>query len=471
MIKEHRRAFKLMRMALDLSLVTAAYYAIYLALRLGVNPLGLNLDYHPDYHWRVPAFIAVCWTFSFVISGAYNQSTRAIPPFRAILIAAKMLGIMLAVFVMGLFAFKIQFLSRKFMGTYSLSCLGLLTLTKALEFKILGWLRSMGFNTLSVVLIGEGAELREVHDIFSRNPEWGYRVAGALGLERALPKSGSLRSLGKLSDLEEVLRTRIVDELVFAAPSGNSRHLKAVMEAAGLGGIPLRVILNAGFDPVITTVEPMGSKATLVTNPDRRDPYLKLIKRVVDLAGASLLLVLFSPLFLLIGLGVLLTMGLPVFFRQKRAGIKGRVFFLYKFRTMVSDARSAQQQLAGKNEMSGPVFKVKDDPRVTWLGRILRRSSLDELPQLFNVVKGELSLVGPRPLANYEARKVPHWARRRYSVLPGITCYWQVMGRNQIGFEDWMRLDLKYIDEWSLWTDFKILLRTLPAVFFSKGAY
>jgi len=157
MIKEHRRAFKLMRMAVDLSLVSATYYAIYLALRLGVNPLGLNLDYHPDYHWRVPAFIALCWVFSFVSSGAYNQSTRAIAPSSAILIAAKMLGIMLAVFVMGLFAFKIQFLSRKFMGAYSLSCLGLLTLTKALEFKALGWLRGMGFNTLSVVLVGERA--------------------------------------------------------------------------------------------------------------------------------------------------------------------------------------------------------------------------------------------------------------------------------------------------------------------------
>ena len=156
---------------------------------------------------------------------------------------------------------------------------------------------------------------------------------------------------------------------------------------------------------------------------------------------------------------------------QKRSGRNGRAFYLYKFRTMVTGARAAQDELAEKNQMSGPVFKVADDPRVTPIGRILRRYSLDELPQIWNVLRGEISLVGPRPLAMYEARKVPAWAWRRYSVKPGITCLWQVMGRNQIDFMDWMKLDLQYIDTWSLWLDFKILLRTLPAVLSSKGAY
>ena len=138
---------------------------------------------------------------------------------------------------------------------------------------------------------------------------------------------------------------------------------------------------------------------------------------------------------------------------------------------MVHDARKAQAELAEANEMNGPVFKIKQDPRITPLGRILRKYTLDELPQFLNVLRGELSLVGPRPLANYEARKVPHWARRRYSVQPGLTCYWQVMGRNRLSFDEWMRLDLRYIDEWSLWTDLVLILKTVPAVLFSRGAY
>jgi lipopolysaccharide/colanic/teichoic acid biosynthesis glycosyltransferase len=138
---------------------------------------------------------------------------------------------------------------------------------------------------------------------------------------------------------------------------------------------------------------------------------------------------------------------------------------------MVTGARKLQDQLRADNEMDGPVFKVKNDPRITPLGRFLRRTTLDELPQFFNVLRGEMSLVGPRPLANYEARKVPHWARRRYSVKPGLTCFWQVMGRNKLSFEEWMRLDLRYIDEWSFLLDLQLLLRTVPALLLSRGAY
>jgi exopolysaccharide biosynthesis polyprenyl glycosylphosphotransferase len=471
MIKENRRLFKLLRMALDLSLVTLAYYAIYLAVRLGFNPLGLNLDYHPDYHWRVPAFLAVCWIISFLASGAYEQSTRGSAAVQSFLTAFKLLGIMLVILGLGLFAFKVQYLSRKFMGSYSVTCLILLTLSKSLEARILAWLRSLGFNTRSVALVGEGQELKDAYAVFQKHPEWGYRVAGALGLDSRAKAGRGLRSLGRLADLTEVLRTRIVDELVFAAPATRGRQLRVAREAAEEAGIPLRIMLGSDFDGLLTTVEAIGAKNTLVSNPDRRNPYLRLIKRGMDFLGAALAILLLSPLLLLISLLILITMGRPVFFAQKRAGLRGRVFFLYKFRTMVPEARSLQQGLVEQNEMSGPVFKVKNDPRVTPLGRFLRRSSLDELPQFFNVLKGELSLVGPRPLPNYEARRVPAWARRRYSVLPGLTCTWQVSGRNRIGFEDWMRLDLKYIDQWSLWLDIQLILQTLPALLFSKGAY
>jgi lipopolysaccharide/colanic/teichoic acid biosynthesis glycosyltransferase len=178
-----------------------------------------------------------------------------------------------------------------------------------------------------------------------------------------------------------------------------------------------------------------------------------------------------APVMALIALAILVSMGGPILFVQKRAGRNGRVFKLYKFRTMVPDARAKQAALEGDNEMRGPVFKLKKDPRITPLGRFLRRSSLDELPQLWNVLRGDLALVGPRAMAQYEARKVPAWAQRRFSVKPGVTCLREVSGRSSLSFEQWMRLDLQYLDNWTLGLDASILLKTLPAVLSSRGAY
>jgi exopolysaccharide biosynthesis polyprenyl glycosylphosphotransferase len=197
-----------------------------------------------------------------------------------------------------------------------------------------------------------------------------------------------------------------------------------------------------------------------------------LLKMLLDFVGASLLIVLTSPLMLLVGLLIKWSSPGPVLFRQKRSGLNGAPFEIFKFRTMKTNAEQMKDELAAMNEMSGPVFKVTNDPRVTPVGRILRKWSLDELPQLFNVVRGEMSLVGPRPLPVDEVRRFSDLAhRRRLSVKPGITCLWQIKGRNQISdFKEWVRLDLEYIDNWSLLLDLKILLRTLPAVIRATGA-
>jgi exopolysaccharide biosynthesis polyprenyl glycosylphosphotransferase len=379
---------------------------------------------------------------------------------------------MLLAFGVAIFAFKVQFVSRKFLFSYLAFCSLGLAFSKWMEFRTLHALRRLGFNTRSVLLVGEGAPLQEAYQVLASHEEWGYRVAGALGLGQRLPKGDDQpRPLGQLGDLEEVLRTRIVDEVVFAAAGKGREHMASVLETAGQAGVPVRVLLDPALKGLGAQVEPLGGLPSLVTSPDRRNPYLKLLKRLLDIVGAALALVLLLPLFALVALAILLTMGRPVLFRQKRAGTNGRVFFLYKFRTMVPDARKAQDKLSGDNEMDGPVFKVRHDPRITPLGRFLRKWTIDELPQFFNVLRGDMSLVGPRPLANYEARRVPHWARRRYSVAPGLTCYWQVMGRNALSFEEWMRLDLRYIDEWSLGLDLWLLLRTPWALLRARGAY
>ncbi len=197
-----------------------------------------------------------------------------------------------------------------------------------------------------------------------------------------------------------------------------------------------------------------------------------ILKRLLDMAGSSVLLVLTAPIMLAICLAVRIDSKGPIIFSQNRSGLRGRAFRMYKFRTMITNAEQGRAELEDRNEMSGPVFKVKNDPRVTRVGYFLRRSSLDELPQLWNVLRGEMSLVGPRPLPLYETANFGDITqRRRMSVRPGLTCLWQVRGRNTItDFKDWVVLDLEYIDRWSLWLDFKILLRTVPVVLFGWGA-
>ena len=198
----------------------------------------------------------------------------------------------------------------------------------------------------------------------------------------------------------------------------------------------------------------------------------RAIKRIVDVVGAALGLVLLAPLFAIIALLVLLDSGRPVFYPWRVVGRGGRYFTGYKFRTMVPNAEALQRDLAAQNLMSGPVFKMEADPRVTRIGRVLRRFSLDELPQLWSVLKGDMSLVGPRPPLQSEWVQFEPWQRRKLAVTPGITCLWQVSGRADIrNFDDWVRLDLRYIDEWSLLLDGEILLKTVAAVFGRRGAY
>ncbi|MDD5634586.1 MAG: sugar transferase, partial [Candidatus Omnitrophica bacterium] len=195
------------------------------------------------------------------------------------------------------------------------------------------------------------------------------------------------------------------------------------------------------------------------------------IKRVVDISVSLPALVILSPLIALTGVLIKITSSGPIFFKQRRVTLNGRIFTLYKFRSMYEGAEKDKEALEFRNEMTGPVFKIKDDPRITPLGRFLRKTSIDELPQLFNVLKGDISLVGPRPLPVEEVNKFEFWQRRRQSMRSGITCLWQISGRSEVGFEKWMELDLYYIDNWSLGLDFKILLKTIPVVLMGRGAH
>lgn len=196
----------------------------------------------------------------------------------------------------------------------------------------------------------------------------------------------------------------------------------------------------------------------------------EISKRTIDIIGAGSGLVLLSPIIAIVACAVKFTSKGPIFFSQKRVGKNGKLFDMYKFRSMVVNAEELKEKLAHQNEMSGPMFKMKDDPRVTKVGKFIRKTSLDELPQLWNVLKGEMSLVGPRPSLPKEVAQFENWMCKRLTVKPGLTCYWQVSGRNNIGFEEWMRLDNKYVDERNLWIDIKLIFKTVLVLFGDKNA-
>jgi exopolysaccharide biosynthesis polyprenyl glycosylphosphotransferase len=263
----------------------------------------------------------------------------------------------------------------------------------------------------------------------------------------------------------------VVDEVFFAVPADRLDRVTDALETCESLGVDTRVLVDF-YRPTHAHafVEELFALPFYGFSPSLTRQGAFLVKRLMDVAVASVLLVVTAPIFLAVAVAIALTSPGPVFFGQQRAGFHGRRFFMYKFRTMVSGAEEIRDQVLHLNEMSGPVFKAADDPRLTPVGRLLRRTSLDELPQLVNVIKGEMSLVGPRPLPLYEASRIKGAQRRRLALRPGITGLWQVSGRNMVDFEEWMAMDLRYVDQWSLLVDLAILVRTIPTVLSGKGA-
>lgn len=336
--------------------------------------------------------------------------------------------------------------------------------------------RAYGRNLRFVAIVGAGAEAQALARHIQANPQYGYRIRGLFdtadqlaSVPKDLPRGGSLCSLS------QILMREPVDEVLIALPM-HSRFddIRKTLGMCVRTGVSARVtgelLHNSG--PAVPEIEMIGSRACLHYDAVPNWGLGGHIKRVFDVAGAGLGLLAILPLLVIVGVLIKLDSAGPVFFVQTRVGKNRKHFKLIKFRTMTQDAEARQADLESQNEAGGPVFKIKSDPRITKLGSFLRKYSIDELPQLFNVVKGDMSLVGPRPLPLRDVARFEHdWHSRRFSVRPGLTCSWVLKGRSQLEFDDWVRTDLEYIDNWSLLKDIKICLRTIPAVVRGAGAY
>lgn len=481
MIKPREVFLKQLVFLIDVVVLILSFYSAY-HFRATMNLSGWN--YMPgsplfeplrpmdNYLWLLLILLPV-WTGFLSFFGGYRQ-LRMKSYLRIVWTVFK--ACLLGLFSFGalLYLLKVQYVSRTLLGLVFFFSFCFLSLERAALMVCFHVVLKRGYFYRSVLIVGTGRRAQHFVQVVRSHSGWGLKVVGFLDEDPALvgKKLEGVEIIGTLSSLPRLLREKVIDEVIFVVPRGWMSQLEPAMLQCELMGVRATVAVDL-FNMRLAKVEPADLDGIPLISFDTTplDQWKLAMKRVLDVVVAGAGLMALSPLFLVIAGLIKLASPGPVFFRQTRCGLNGRRFMLYKFRSMIANAEAHREELLHLNEMSGPVFKVTNDPRITPFGRFLRKTSLDELPQLINVFKGEMSLVGPRPPIPSEVEQYEPWQRRRLSMRPGITGYWQVSGRNGIkDFNRWTQLDLEYIDRWSLKLDAEILLKTVPAVVMGKGA-
>lgn len=467
MLKQHARFVDLGVRLLDLVLLTTALPIAHAAY--AITPMARAPAPPIEALWVAMVGVLIQWiavSGSFQVYGAYRTQRLSWEVLR--------IGRALALVGLGglaaLFAAN-STMPRLIVGYYFVAAFALLATSRLVIRTIARTLRRRGYNTRTYAVVGVGPEAEAVARTFAKNPHWGFQLAGfILPDNRAVP-APSAPVLGTLEDLGRILEDHVLDEVVFAVPRERLDSVEPAIRACEEQGVAVVISLQPlQIGSGRMSVLELSDMSMLVFTRTPSDVLALAAKRLFDVVVSALALIVLAPLFVVVAIAIKLESRGPVFFRQTRVGLNGRPFKMIKFRSMYADAEERLAALRAMNEMSGPVFKMKNDPRITRVGKFIRKTSIDELPQFWNVLRGEMSIVGPRPPIPSEVREYERWQRRRLSVRPGITCTWQVSGRNAISFEKWMELDLEYIDNWSLWRDFQIFLKTIPAVLTARGA-
>jgi exopolysaccharide biosynthesis polyprenyl glycosylphosphotransferase len=437
----------------------------FLAMRIKVQNFAIFLGF------------LLAWHTSFSVFNLYQprslSSTRKdemVGVLKAAMVAAAIVAVTAPVF-------RIVMITPLFLTVFCVGTAGSMVLSRLLMRSALFALRRRGRNLRTILIAGANPRAVQFARRLESQPELGYRVAGFVD-EHGRADTDTFRQSGYplaagLEDFAAYLRAHVVDEVAVFLPLRSfyleSSKIIAVCEEHGIMvSVPVQSFnLTLGK----AQIEPLEGGPVVTIYTGAMQGSAAFMKRLFDLVVSAISLTILLPVFGVVAILIKGTSKGPVLFAQERLGLHKRLFKVYKFRTMVTDAEIKLPQLEHLNEASGPVFKMKHDPRMTRLGKFLRKTSIDELPQLINVLKGEMSLVGPRPLPVRDYKGFDQdWQRRRFSVRPGITCLWQINGRSSISFQKWMELDMEYIDKWSLWLDFKIILKTVPAVLKGVGA-
>ena len=420
---------------------------------------------------HIVLFIPI-WLIFLSLQDAYKDIQ--IRPFSKELIIILKSGIFASLTLGSLiFIFKMTLTSRLFIGIYSVLSMCLIIIAKILLNKFFGYIHNKGYNQINLLIVGTGKRAREFIKVVKSHSNWGLRIVGLIDDEHGMfgKEIDGFRVLGRIQDISFILHRKVIDRVIFVVPRLWLNRIDEAILACEREGISTSISMDL-YNLRIAKVHQTDFSGfpLLEFETFTAREWQLFVKRVMDILITILLLILFSPIIIITAIAIKVTSKGPVLFTQIRWGLNGRKFKLFKFRTMIVGAEMKKRELEKMNEMDGPVFKINRDPRITKVGRILRKFSIDEIPQLLNVLKGDMSVVGPRPPLPVEVELYKVWQRRRLSLKPGITCIWQVSGRNKIQFEKWMEMDLEYIDRWSLWLDFKILFKTVFVVLFGYGA-
>lgn len=373
-----------------------------------------------------------------------------------------------------LFFLNISYVSRFVLFLFASLEVGMLLISRALVIASFNRLVKSGDKALRILIIGSRGRARELVTALREKMVMGVKIVGFIDPDpsRIGAKVMDIPVIGTVENTHECLKNNVIDEVIIAIPRSLLDDAEPIVMACEEEGIRLRFMADV-FNVQVARMSLTEIKGIplLTMEPVAQDPQQLLAKRVLDVTCTLLALPFLVPLFCVVALLIKFDSPGPVFFVQPRVGMRKHVFPMFKFRSMRVDAEEKLKEIEHLNEADGPIFKIKNDPRVTRIGRFLRKTSIDELPQLINVLRGEMSLVGPRPMSLRDVDLFERGVqRKRFSVQPGLTCIWQVSGRSNLPFEKWLELDLQYIDTWSFWLDIKILLKTIPAVLKSRGA-
>lgn len=480
MLKQKARVIARIVYGVDLALTSIAFFAAFV-IRDVVLP-ALVPDQFPTglfpltEYLKIFPLVLIIWSVLLFTYDSYH-SHRTIPLTREAFTVFRVVAVGTVILATVAYLVPLRQLSRSWFILFAVFSAMLLVAEKILVRIIARWVRSKGLNYRTVLIVGTGRRATDIARMIAGHKYWGYKILGFVSDGHRLSNGWArYRTFGTVPDLRRILETgeirEPIDEIVFAVTRKKLDEMKQIFMLCEELGIRTRVAMNFFQNRVarLEIEELEGVPFLTFTTTPSNEAHLAL-KRALDVAISLFILALSLPMLVIAALAIKLSSPGSVFFKQERIGLNGRLFTLYKFRTMIEDAHARREEVEHLNEMTGPVFKAKADPRVTPVGRWLRRFSLDELPQLWNVLKGDMSLVGPRPPIPEEVTRYHRWHRRRLSMKPGLTCLWQISGRNEIhDFDRWMKLDLQYIDNWSPSLDLKILLRTIPAVLSGKGA-
>lgn len=441
----------------------AASFADFLSLRVKIQNFVIFLG------------ILIVWHWVFSYFRLYN-SRRLSTLQHEIYDVIKATSIGILIFTGTAILFKIKMATPDFLVAFCALAIGTTVASRILLRYALSQLRFSGRNLRHILIVGTNPRAIRFAQKIESKPEIGYRLLGFA--DDVWDKIHDFQKTGyalvsSLKELPSFIRNNVVDEVTVCLPMKSfyqqSSQIFSFCSQQGVHvSFHMDIFEGNGGE---TTFHELGGHSIMTLSNGAIKGWPVFAKRVIDLVVSLCMLIILSPLFAAVAILIKWDSPGPVFFMQDRVGLGKRRFRLCKFRSMVADAEKRMKELEHLNEVSGPVFKIKEDPRITRTGKFLRKTSIDELPQLINVLKGDMSLVGPRPLPVRDYNGFDQdWQRRRLSVRPGITCLWQVNGRSDINFDKWMRLDMEYIDNWSLWLDFMILLKTFPAVLRGSGA-